>query len=175
MTDTAAPLAEPPHTLSDPRELLDAYLDYYRAVVLRKLDGLSETESRHSRLPSGWSPVELLAHLTWVERRWFRWGFAAEPLTDPWGDRGPDDRWHVPASDTLASLTARFEETCARSRELVAGVPGDRRAAVGGRFTTEAEAPSLNWILFHVLQEYARHAGQLDVVRELADGQIGEV
>ncbi|GAA3647760.1 DUF664 domain-containing protein [Streptomyces chitinivorans] len=60
--------------------MASAYLDHYRDTVLRKLAGLSEAELRGSRLPSGWSPLELLWHLTCVERRWFRWGFTVEPL-----------------------------------------------------------------------------------------------
>ncbi|MFC0599404.1 DinB family protein [Streptomyces palmae] len=174
MTEFAIARPEPPSSLSDPRELVDAYLDYYRAELLRKLDGLSAKDLRQSRLPSGWTPLELLGHLTWVERRWFQWGFAAEPQQDPWGDRGPDDRWHVADEDTLETLTARFTAQCDASRAVAADVPTERRAAVGGRFSTEAEAPSLGWILFHVLQEYARHVGQLDVVRELADGRVDD-
>lgn len=73
-----------------------------------------------------------------------------------------------------AQVRARFEEQCAWSRRAVADVPLGRRAPTGGRFATEADAPTLGWILFHLLQEYARHAGRLDVVRELADGTVGE-
>jgi hypothetical protein len=86
---------EPPETLTDPRELLVGYLDWYRDAVLRKLDGLGEEELRRSRLPSGWTPLALLKHLAGVERRWFRWGFAGERVGDPDVEFGPDGRWHV--------------------------------------------------------------------------------
>jgi hypothetical protein len=174
MVTTLPPADEPPGTLADPRELLDAYLDYYRDAVLRKIDGAAEQDLRSSRLPSGWTPLALLVHLTWVERRWFRWGFAAEPTEQPWGDRGPDGAWQVPNGESAAQVRARFVEACARSREAVAGAPLAQRARTGGRFATEAEAPTLAWILFHVLQEYARHAGHLDIARELIDGAVGE-
>ncbi|QKV92469.1 DUF664 domain-containing protein [Streptomyces sp. NA02950] len=174
MTPPVNPIDEPPHSLTDPGQTLHAYLDYFRGVIPHKLDGLSERELRTSRLPSGWTPLELLCHLTHVERRWLRWGFLGEPVDDPWGDRGPDDRWHVPEEISPDTVRARFEEQCVWSRAAVAGIPLERRARTGGRFATEADAPSLGWILFHLLQEYARHAGQLDVARELADGAVGE-
>jgi len=168
------PAEEPPGSLGDARELLDAYLDYYRGTVLRKLDGLGEEELRGSRLPSGWTPLELLKHLTWVERRWLRWGFAAEATDEPWGDQGPDGAWHVPAEESIEDVKAAYVEQCERSRQIAAGVPLARRARTGGRFATPDEAPTLGWILFHVLQEYARHAGHLDIARELIDGTVGE-
>jgi Protein of unknown function (DUF664) len=174
MTSPVPALDEPPRSLSDPRELLDGYLDYYRAAALRKLAGLPEQELRGSRLPSGWTPLELLEHLRWVERRWFHWGFAGEPMEQPWGDLGPDGAWQVPADEPAAAVIERFRAACDRSREIVAGVPLSAPAATGGRFATPAEAPALAWILFHVLQEYARHVGHLDVVRELVDGMVGE-
>jgi hypothetical protein len=167
-------LDEPPAGLGDPNELLDGFLDYYRDTVLRKLDGLSEEELRGSRLPSGWTPLALLVHLTWMERRWFNWGFAAEPTGQPWGDRGPDGAWQVPAGVSVEEVRADFTAQCARSRSAVAGVPLEQRAATGGRFATAAEAPTVAWIKLHVLQEYARHAGHLDIVRELVDGAVGE-
>lgn len=165
---------EPARSLVDPSELLHAYLDYYRAALLRKLAGMPESDLRRSVLPSGWTPLELLVHLSWVERRWFRWGFAGEPMDQPWGDQGPDGRWYALKDETPASLIARFLDECASSRQIVAGVPLSQRARTGGRFATEADVPALAWILFHVLQEYARHVGHLDIVRELIDGTVGE-
>ncbi|QXJ20275.1 DinB family protein [Actinomadura graeca] len=174
MVTPVEPPPEPPGTLTDPRELLAGYLDFYRDALLRKLDGMSEAALRDGPLPSGWTPLELFKHLTYVEIRWLQWGFAAEEVPEPWGDRGPDDRWHVGAEETLDDLKAAFLRTCERSRRIVAEAPLDGFAAPGGRFGDAGETPSLIWILFHLLQEYARHLGHLDVVRELSDGQVGE-
>ena len=165
---------EPPETLTDPRELLLGYLDWYRDAVLRKLDGLPEAELRSSRLPSGWSPLALLKHLAGVERRWFRWGFAGERVGDPNLGRGPDGRWHVGPDETVDEVKALFLAECAASRRIVAAAGLQDLPAPGSAFNLAEPHPALIWILFHVLQEYARHAGQLDVVRELADGTVGE-
>lgn len=165
---------EPPDTLADPRELLLGYLDFYREAVLRKLDGMSERDLRASRLPSGWTPLELLKHLAHVERRWLRWGFTAEQVARPWGDEGPDGRWHVGADESVEDVRAFFLEECRRSREVVAAARLTDTARTGGRFAPGGPSPTLAWILFHLLQEYARHAGRLDVVRELTDGVVGE-
>jgi uncharacterized protein DUF664 len=170
-------LEEPAGSVSDPHELLLGHLDYYRATLLRKIEGLDEATLRGSRLPSGWTPLELLWHLLHVERRWLVWGFAAERLDGPWGDTAEntsEGRWHVPDGLSTADVLERFDAQCARSRVIASGSPLTARAATGGRFPTEADAPTLSWILFHLLQEYARHAGHLDVVRELADGSTGE-
>jgi uncharacterized damage-inducible protein DinB len=169
---TAGDLPEPPPSLSDPAELLAAYLDYYRSVVLRKLDGLSDAELRASALPSGWTPLELLKHLAWVELRWLQWGFAGEPVSEPWGDQGPDGRWLVGPQESAGAVRAFFLAQAERSRAITGAARLTDRAPPGDRFA--GEPPVLGWILFHVLQEYARHAGQLDVVRELADGSTGE-
>ena len=167
-------MTEPPDSLSDPRELLLAYLDYYRDTLLRKLDGLSETELRISRLPSGWTPLELLKHLAFVERRWLRWGFMGEHVDPVWGENDPETgKWSVEADESAKSVRTLFREECAASRASVSGARLADIARGGGRFGP-GQPPALSWILFHVLQEYARHVGQLDVVRELADGATGE-
>ena len=168
------PLNEPPSDLGDPAELLDAYLDYYRAVILRKLDGMSDGELRTSRLPSGWTPLELLKHLTHVERRWFQWGFVAEQVDEPWADNGPDGRWRVAPEESVDALVRAYREQAAVSRSIVAAADLSQLAGLGGRFEPGGHRPTLAWIMFHVLQEYARHAGHLDVARELADGATGE-
>ena len=174
MVTNAEPIPEPDASLSDPGELLSAYLDYYRTALLRKLDGLPDQELRSSRLPSGWTPLELLKHLAYVERRWLRWGFMAEPVDAPWGDQGPDGRWHVAADETAESVRAFYAGACDDSRRIVAGASLGQISRSGGRFNPPDAHPALIWILFHLLQEYARHVGHLDVVRELADGSVGE-
>lgn len=173
------PPSEPSWALTDPREMLTAYLDFYRQAVLRKLDGMSDEQLRSSLLPSGWTPLELLKHLAYVETRWLRWGFTAEPIADPWGDRGPDDpgpdgRWHVPDEETFDDVRAFFLDACERSRRIVADARLDDTAQTGGRFDGSSPPPSLGRILVHLLQEYARHTGHLDVVRELTDAVVGE-
>ncbi|MFB6783035.1 DinB family protein [Streptomyces sp. NPDC056352] len=175
MAASPEPAAEPPGNLTDPRELVLAYLDYYRAAVLRKLDGMSEEDLRNSRLPSGWAPLVLLKHLAFVERRWFRWGFAAEQVDSIWGEEDPDTRkWQVGAEESTEEIRALFLDECARSRKVVAGAELQEPARSGGGFNPPDHHPALIWFLFHMLQEYARHADQLDVVRELADGATGE-
>jgi uncharacterized damage-inducible protein DinB len=164
-------LPEPDMQLSDPTELLLDYLDYYRNVVGTKIEGLSDAELRDCKLPSGWTLLELLKHLVYMEQRWFRWAFLAEQVAEPWGDRGPDGRWLVGPEETAAELLAALHKGGEHTRAVVTGTPLATVAAPGGRFKDDGTArPTLGWILFHVLQEYARHAGHLDIVRELTDG-----
>lgn len=148
------------------------YLDYFRSQLISKLEGLPAGERRRSRLPSGWTPLELLRHLTFVEMRWLEWGFEGREVPDPWAD-SRDGRWYVAPEETLAGLVAALGAQGARTRVIVdshdlaeVGQPGERWDG--------AEPPTLERILFHVLQEYARHAGHLDIASELAGGPTGE-
>jgi uncharacterized damage-inducible protein DinB len=164
---------EPPRSLEDARDILLQQLSYYRATLLAKLDGLSPDQLTGSILPSGWSPLGLLKHLVFVERRWMQWGFEAEQVADPWGDHDPDSEgWLVAPEDSVAELAARLAEIAGRTEAVASQADLTERARLGGRFSSEP--PTLGWILAHLLQEYARHVGHLDVVRELIDGQIGE-
>ena len=164
-----------PRGTKPPADLFADYLDFYRAGVEWKLRSIDEAALRTSRLPSVWTPIELLAHLVAMERRWFVWGFAGEPVAEPWGDNrdgDPDAPWQVPESVTLEELLAELHAGGRRTRELVAAAPLDQVAPPGPRFS--GEPASLGWICFHVLQEYARHAGHLDIVVELAGGTQAE-
>jgi hypothetical protein len=162
-----------PGSSTDVQYLFLRYLDFYRQTVETKVRGLTATDLRSSRLPSGWTPLELVKHLTFMERRWLVWGFLAEHVDDPWGDQ-LDGRWHVTDDETLDGLLAALHAGGARTRQIVEDADPSSSAALGGRFTKDDERPTLVWILFHVLQEYARHAGHLDIARELVDGRTGE-
>jgi uncharacterized damage-inducible protein DinB len=166
------PFPEPTEPARSRAEVLLRYLDFFRDRLAGKLGSLPAGELRRSRLSSGWAPIELLKHLTCVEMRWLEWGFEGRDVAEPWADI-KDGRWYVPPGETLADLLAAQQAQAARTRAIVAshdladvGKPGQRWG--------EAEPPSLERLLLHLLQEYARHVGQLDVVTELAGGPTGE-
>jgi hypothetical protein len=168
-------LDEPEWSVTDPSALLLADLDYYRDTVRRKFAGLTDEQLRTSVLPSGWTPLELGQHLAFMERRWTQWGFAAQAVPDPAGDDDPvTGHWFVPEGDGPAEVLARIAAAGARTRELMTGVDLTTPAETGGRFPAGGPTPSAGWILLHVLQEYARHAGHLDAAREIIDGAVGE-
>jgi uncharacterized damage-inducible protein DinB len=153
-------------------EVFTSYLDYFRSRLMSKLSSLPPEALRASMLPSGWAPIELVKHLRYVERRWLEWGFEGRHVADPWGDE-QNDHWHVGPDETLPALVAALHAQAARTASIVAehdlaeiGQPGDR---------WDGAAPaSLERVLFHLVQEYARHVGQLDVISELAGGEVGE-
>jgi uncharacterized damage-inducible protein DinB len=163
---------EPRGDVSDSGELFARYLAFYRETVLRKVASLSEADLRVSRLPSGWTPIELLVHLAHMERRWFVWGFLGEDVDDPWGD-DRDGRWHAPAGLSVVQAGAMLREVGERTTGVLATHALAEQAPPGPRFEG-GEPATLAWICFHVLQEYARHAGHLDIAVELAGGDVGE-
>jgi uncharacterized damage-inducible protein DinB len=162
---------EPQSATADTRELFADYLRYYRDTAIEKVAALPPQEQRTSRLPSGWTPLELLSHLAYMERRWMVWGFLGEDVSDAWGDRR-DDRWFVPDDVDLDEVASMLRETGARVDDILRTRPLDEVAPPGPRF--EHEPAPLSWICFHVLQEYARHVGHLDIAVELAGGPTGE-
>jgi hypothetical protein len=166
------PFPSPTIPVASRAEVFLGYLDFFRSSLLAKLDGLPEAELRSSRLPSGWTPLELLKHVTQVERRWLEWGFEGVDVDDPWADRR-GDRWYVDPAESVADLVAALHARAAATRAIVgrhdlaeAGRPSDRWDG--------EDPPTLERVLFHLLQEYARHSGHLDVVRELVDATTGE-
>lgn len=166
------PFPSPTVPRSSRAETLLGYLDYFRSVLLDKIEGLPEAELTASRLPSGWTPLELVQHLIFVERRWLVWGFLGRPMADPWGDER-DDRWFVEPGIRAGDLIAALTDQAATTRAIVdahdldeVGRPSERWAG--------AEPATLERVLLHLVQEYARHAGHLDIVRELIDGRVSE-
>jgi hypothetical protein len=166
------PFPEPTTPAASRAEVFVRYLDYFRSRIIGKVQGLPAGELRTSRLPSGWTPLELLKHLTFAERRWIVWGFEGRSVDDPWGDnRG--GRWHVGPGETLDELVAAL---CAQADHTRAVVEATDLATPGrpGPRWDGGDPASLERILFHLVQEYARHLGHLDIVAELADGAVGE-
>ena len=171
--------SEPPKDGPAGADRWAGYLDWVRSDLATKVLSLSYADQRASRLPSGWTPLELLSHVLHTEQRWFVWGFLGEPVEEPWGDWNTDEPWRSDDSDetipnarwvvadhvTAESLALQLEAVGARTRGTLHDFPLDATAVVGGRF--DDDPPTLEWICFQVLAEYARHAGHLDIVAEL--------
>ena len=153
-------------------EIFTGYLDYFRSRLVSKLQSIPPDSLRTSMLPSGWTPIELLKHLRYVERRWLEWGFEGRHVPEPWGD-AQDGRWHVGPQETLADLVAALHGQAATTATIVAAHDLAEIGQPGERWDGAAPA-SLERVLFHLLQEYARHLGHLDIVAELAGGTTGQ-
>jgi uncharacterized damage-inducible protein DinB len=163
MSDDAFSPSEPIGTRN---EVFDRYLDYFRTRVLDQLERLPEDELRRSRLASGWTPLELVKHLTFVELRWLQWGFEGQEVSDPWGDRR-DERWFVAETESREDVIAALAAQARRSRAIIQSNDLATLAQPGPRFE-DGDAPTLERILLHLLQEYSHHLGHLDIVVEIA-------
>jgi hypothetical protein len=158
------------------------YLEWLREDMIAGVVGLSPLQQREMRVPTGWSPLELLSHVLHMEQRWFLWGFLGEAVEEPWGDWNvpepwtsddsdetrPAARWVVADDVTAEDLAARLRDVGERTRAVLLEHPLDAHGASAGRFGEDP--PTLEWICFHVLAEYARHAGHLDVSTEILGG-----
>ncbi len=158
---------EPPHA-APPVELVSGFLDFLRATMVWKLEGLSEEEARRSTVPSGISLLGMVKHLAYVERWWFRIVFAGEDLPVLWTEADPDADWRVEPGETIASIVALYDGEVAGARDVVAGHAWDEPSR-------RSESPqTLGWILTHMVEETARHCGHADLLREQIDGATGE-
>jgi uncharacterized damage-inducible protein DinB len=172
MTDSAVTRTDTPPTW-DERTVLLTFLDYARATVHAKCEGLSDEDARKAPLPK--SPLMtisgLVSHLHWVEYSWIQTRFLGEEDHGPWTDEDPDREMRIGPEMPLAALLADYEAQCQRYRELVAGRDLDEPAQ---RPLRSGEFPTLRWILFHLVEETARHNGHIDILREMADGVTGD-
>ena len=160
-----------PPFVADERTQLVGWLDMQRALVHWKCEGSFDATHR-SVLPT--SPLMTMAgvvsHLRWVEHGWFEVLFLGRPAVGPRFDEGPDDSDMRVEGIALDQLLADYEMQCAVSNEIIAAHPLDE---LGKHPDYAAAGSTLRWMLLHMLEETARHLGQLDVIRELLDGRKG--
>jgi len=168
MTSTPLP-SYPPHSAAE-FEMLTSFLDWYRLVMIRKIEGLDAEGLRRSPVASGTSLGGLVKHLAYVERHWFGSSYGGLTLDYPWTDEDPDADFRLDDNETVESLTTFYQAECKRSREMVAANP-DLDHVVP---TTRDRRVSLRWILVHMIEETARHAGHADIIREMVDGVVGD-
>ena len=161
---------EPP-LLGDETETLAGFLDYHRATLLWKLEGLDDEQLRRAMVPSGTSLLGLVKHLAYVERSWFQGVWAGQEVSFPWTKEDPDADWRIEPDETTGDVLALYDGECDRSREIVAVASSLDEAVVHPRWKEEV---SRRWILVHMIEETARHVGHADILREQLDGAVGE-
>jgi uncharacterized damage-inducible protein DinB len=165
---------DPPRQVGE-QQTLESFLDYYRDTILWKVSGMSNEELRKAIVPSGWSCLGMVKHLAYVERNWFRVRFAGErDLPVPWTDEDPDADFRIEPEETTDQILQFYRNEFERSRSIAASASLDDLAAEWPADRPPEKRPNLRWIYVHMIEETARHAGHLDVVRELIDGTTGD-
>ncbi|HEY4332707.1 MAG TPA: DinB family protein [Ilumatobacteraceae bacterium] len=161
-----------PQGAVDEATMLTEFLDWYRATLLLKAEGLSDEDSRRRACPpSTLNLMGLVRHMAEVERNWFQrvlLGEVAPPLF--YVDEDRDRDMHPTDADTMEVAATALRTAIDRSRAAAAGVPLDQLAAA----ERHGLRPSLRWILIHMIEEYARHCGHADLLREAIDGSTGD-
>lgn len=151
--------------------MLIAFLDYYRETMIDIASGLDEEKVRWTPAATANSLIGMLNHLTYVEHWWFHECLLGKPpeLPDVFAD-DQDADFKPPTDQTLAFTIERYRAECARSNEIARAASLDDVAAHPKGAT---RGITLRWILVHMIEETARHAGHADITRELIDGSIG--
>lgn len=166
---------DPPETGTE-LDQLTAFLDLQRATVLLKTDGLTRAQLAQPHPPSSLTLGGLLNHLALVEDSWFRVRFSGEPEDDRWAgvdwDADPDYEFRTAADVEPGELRRRYTDACARSRETVAAARNLDQLSVRPR--GNGQHFDLRWVMLHLIEETARHAGHADLLREAIDGVTGE-
>jgi uncharacterized damage-inducible protein DinB len=153
--------------LSGERTTLESFLDDYRDIVVRKVSGLSDTDARRTLVASSTTVGGLIKHLRWAEYGWFD-QLLQERSND--NRRTHDRSWEFEflPEESLPTLITDYQTQCEESRRIAARYPLDH-VVRHRRFGTV----SLRWIYVHMIEETARHTGQLDILREQLDGATG--
>lgn len=168
-----------PPAQGDELETLTGFLEFQRATFGWKTDGLDAEQLGRTIGDSTMTLAGMIKHLALVEDSWLSHRMAGRPEPEPWAsvdwDADPDWEWHSATDDSPEELCELWAAAVDRSRTVV-----EQAAAAGGpgrlaeRATPSGTQPSLRWILTHLIEEYARHNGHADLIRETIDGQTGE-
>jgi uncharacterized damage-inducible protein DinB len=171
---------EPPPEADEVATLL-GFLDFQRSTLEWKGRGLSDEQLRVELPPTSMTLGGLLKHLAYVENYWFTEVVAAAPLPEPWSgvdwDIDPDWEWRTAADDPGDELRTQWAQSVERSRAVVDARVGEHEAAALGETHSAWGGQgrvSLRWVLVHMIEEYARHNGHADLLRQSIDGETGE-
>jgi uncharacterized damage-inducible protein DinB len=168
--DIDDPRRQEPTFMLDERDMLETWLEYHRTTLLLKCEGLDEADLKRRPVPSSKLSLHgLVRHMAEVERGWFRRVLLREADTPPiWFDPEIEDSELVPLDgEDWPSDLAVWKAECEAARLAAAPYPLDHAGLCDGK------PCSLRWIYTHMIEEYARHNGHADLIREMVDGSVG--
>ncbi len=178
MVDTDEQGRPEPPLAGDEAGTLLGYLDFQRATLAWKCQGLDAAGLRLRVAPSAMTLGGLLKHVALNEVSWFAGRLRGESLGEPWDqvdwDADPDWEWRTAADDSPEQLHALWQASVERARQCVAAAMGEGDLGQLAHPFPSGKRASLRWILCHLIEEYARHNGHADLLREAVDGQTGE-
>lgn len=165
-----------PPAVADEVTTLLAFLDFYRDTLRRQSDGLTAAQMGTTLGPSSLTLGGLLKHLAFVEGYWFRYVLTGSEQVEPWASVDwrvdPDWDFSSAADDSFEELRALLDaEVAAASSAINDALAGDGLDTLAVR-EKHGKHPSLRWILVHMVEEYARHCGHADLIRESIDGAV---
>jgi uncharacterized damage-inducible protein DinB len=178
MSDPAWTAPEPtyadPPIVADEREMLISWLEFHRSLLLKKCSGLTgEQLKERSTPPSSLSLLGLVRHMSDVERGWFRQLFVAEDVPDLYFTEADHDAdFNEIAGADAEQDFAVFAAECEAARKIVAATPSFD--ALAKKKSRRGSFISMRWIMVHMIEEYARHNGHADLIRERIDGVVGD-
>jgi hypothetical protein len=165
------PRLEPPYA-ADERTTLVGFLDYFRETMCAFVEGLTPEQLRWIPCEGANSIAGMIRHLWYVEESWFQERMLDNKFELPWDDDDPnaDQDFVVPADLTGEELVATYRRCWERSNVSIEGVPLD---TIGRNEVMVKRGVTLRWVLVHMIEETARHAGHADITRQLIDGKTG--
>lgn len=165
-----------PREAPNEREGLEEFLDYYREVLRGKVAGLDSADLNRSIGASSLTLGGIIKHLSLVEGQWFVEDILGQQLAEPWStiDWTSDRDWDFEsaADDTPDYLLELHAKACDQSRQILDGI--DDLDTLVAREPSSGERFNVRWVLIHMIEEYARHAGHADLIRESIDGSTGD-
>jgi Protein of unknown function (DUF664) len=158
--------------MDEETELLARFIDLQRNHVLGILEGLSEEQLRRPVLPSGWSCLGLVKHLSLdVEHYWFRCIVGGESLDFFSESGGGNGAWEVKPSESAEDIFNLYRDEIERAKVVIATTPLNASPAQRDRWWGDWDVPNFRYVMLHVMAETACHAGHSDAARELIDGR----
>jgi uncharacterized damage-inducible protein DinB len=169
-------MRQDPDPATSERESIAQYLDYQRETILLKTEGLTKEQLGHKIPSSGLTLAGLLYHLALVEESWFEEGFSGLEMREDFRhvdwQADPDYEFRIALEKEPEWLRRRYQEACDRSRRVAADADSLDAVSVSGTF--QGKPYTLRWMMLHLIEETARHAGHADLLREAIDESVGE-